>query len=98
MQRSPSSRLFAFGGRLSLLFETVLSNCRNEFEYLLQISACACCFSIVHSAGRVHQVHRSAIDCFTLIACVHWLQRDGGKYLNLLPIPCFTDSPKVMQS
>ena len=39
----------------------------------------------MHCAGRVHGLSSTATERFTLLACVHWLQRDGGRYSPFQP-------------
>ena len=46
----------------------------------IRISARACCFSFVHCVGLVHGLPTSAMERFTFLACVHWLQHGGGRY------------------
>ena len=48
----------------------------------------------MHCVGRVLGLSSSAMERFTLLACMHWLQR-GGRYS---PFQCFADSPKATQS
>ena len=87
---------FALATRLSVLLETVRSHCCCDFQCpCVRISARACCFSFVHCAGRVHGLSSSATERRTLLACVHWLQHDGGKYSRF---QCFAGSPKATQS
>ena len=49
----------------------------------------ACFFSFVLCAGCVHGLSSLPTECFTLLACVHWLQRGGGRYF---PFQRFVDS------
>ena len=54
-----------------------------------------CCFPSMHCVGRVHGLSSLATKRFTLLACVHWLQRGGVRYS---PFQCFADSSKATQS